>query len=208
MQPLSMQAALRESGKGEARRLRRGGLVPGVVYGRGGPGVPVVVGLRELLRSVRSGGRHTLLALEGPFEGPRTVVVKDIQYHPTGGGPLHVDFLEVSLSHRLTVAVPVFAQGVEALEEADLVVQHQARELEIECLPTEIPDHLTVDVRGLKPGDQLLAGEVPLPPGARMVSDPDTLVLSVLAARVAPVEVPEEAPEPAPETGAAARGGQ
>lgn len=199
MQPISLRAEFRESGKGAARQLRRTGLMPAVVYGPGKDALSIAVRARDLERALQVGGRNPLFSLElPPGDGPaRTVVVKGVQRDPARRELLHIDFLEISLTHRITVRVPVVVEGSEGLEQENLLVQHQAREIEVECLPMEIPDHFTVAVDQRKAGDQVLVGDIPIPSGARLVSDPAEVVLSVVTARAAPVESPAAAAEEA-----------
>ncbi|MDQ7794401.1 MAG: 50S ribosomal protein L25 [bacterium] len=203
MQPVSLQAEFRNTGKGSARRLRQAGLMPAVLYGQGKAALSIAVKARDLERALQVGGRNALFSIELPdgADRTRTVVLKELQRHPARRGLLHVDFIEVSLTHRISVRVPLLVEGAEDVEREGLLVRHQTRDLEVECLPMEIPDHLTVSVTGMTAGDQVVAGDVAMPGDARLVSPPGEVVLSVVTARAA-AEEPAEAPVEGPDEGA------
>ncbi len=193
MQPVQLSAGVREAGKGISRNLRRNMRLPAVLYGQGKTSLSVSIGTREFERVMQAGGTHPLVALEVEGHGSRTAVVKALQRHPATGSLLHVDFQEVSLTHRMSVRVPVLAQGTEELEGMGVAVQHQSRELEVECLPLDIPEYLVVDVGGLKAGDIIRAASVPLPPGVSLLSDPEEIVLGIVLARMAEAAEPQPA---------------
>ncbi|HSW10221.1 MAG TPA: 50S ribosomal protein L25 [Bacillota bacterium] len=183
MQPVQLEASVREVGKGASRSLRRNARLPAVLYGQGKANLSLAIGAREFVRVIQIAGKHPLVALEVKGHGARTAVVKELQRHPASGDILHVDFQEVSLAQRMSVRVPVAVQGTEELERQGLTVQHQSRELEIECLPMDIPDHLLVDVSASKAGVLVRAANIVLPPGVSLLSDPEELVLGVILAR-------------------------
>lgn len=207
MQPVRLEATVREVGTGISRSLRRNGRLPAVLYGQGKANLSLAVGTRELERAMQIAGKHPLVALEVEGHGPRTAVVKELQRHPAHGRLLHVDFQEVSLAHRMSVRIPVLVQGTEELERLGLTVQHQSRELEVECLPLDIPEHLLVDVAGSTAGDLIRAANVPLPPGVSLFSDPEEVVLSIVLVRAVPaVEAQPPADAKAAPADSAAKG--
>ncbi|HCC33170.1 MAG TPA: 50S ribosomal protein L25 [Clostridiales bacterium] len=199
MQPVKLEASVREVGKGISRSLRRNARLPAVLYGQGRANLSLAVGAREFGRIMQIAGKHPLVALEVKGHGARTAVVKELQRHPASRDILHVDFQEVSLAQRMSVRIAVTVQGAEELERQGLTVQHQSRELEIECLPLDIPDRLLVNVSASKAGALIRAASIPLPPGVSLLSDPEELVLGVILARAAQV-----AEAPPPEDGTAA----
>jgi large subunit ribosomal protein L25 len=190
MQPVRLEASIRGVGKGISRGLRRNARLPAVLYGQGKANLSLAVGAREFAKVMQMAGKHPLVALEVHGHEARTAVVKELQRHPASGDLLHIDFQEVSLASRMSVRVPVIVQGAQELERQGLTVQHQSRELEIECLPMDIPEHLLVDVGASKVGTLIRAANIPLPPGVSLLSDPEELVLGVVLARVQAAEAP------------------
>ncbi|MCL6451548.1 MAG: 50S ribosomal protein L25 [Acetobacteraceae bacterium] len=197
-------AEVRGTGKSEARRLRREGYVPAVLYGHGVPGVALKVDQKELARVVQSaGGRSVLVRLQVKGEGgpSRTVMLKELQRHPIRGSLVHCDFYQVSLTERVHVPVPVVLVGEEEAKKAGGMVQHQMREVMVECLPTDIPERFTVDVSALGVGHHVSVSQLEVPPGVRLLSPGDEVVVTVLAPKA------EEVPEaPAREEAAAPAG--
>jgi large subunit ribosomal protein L25 len=179
-------------GSRATRRLRREGLVPGVVYGKGDDARPFQVPAREL-RSVLLEGT-TLLDLE--LEGSKAVpvVIKEQQRHPVRGDVLHLDCLEVRLDEEIESEVPIELEGTDqapGVKEGG-VLEHVTREITVEALPTEIPEQLTVDVSEMVIGDTVSLATVTPPAGTKfMVDDPEEITIATLS----PPRVEEE-PEP------------
>jgi len=206
MSAIGLEAKERDqTGKGVARRLRREGLIPAVMYGVGDP-KPLAVGHKQLLQLLgREGGDHALIELK--VGGKKTgVVLRDYQLHPVTGDVIHCDFLEVQKGHRLTVTVGITVVGEtpKGVREQG-ILQHQLHEVELDCLPDRIPETLEVDASHLGIGDSIHVADLTLPEGVRLHSAPETTVVSVLPPKLAveeeaaPAEAPEaEAPEAAP----------
>lgn len=213
-----------EAGKEKAKKLRARGLLPGVVYGEG-KSTPVVFNAHEfetLYHSIR--GENVLVNLEVQNGGSETKksLIKEVQRDPVWGKILHVDFQHISLSKRITVKIPVRLVGTPVgVKDTGGILQHTFRELEISCLPTEIPQHIEVDVSHLKIGDSVHVRDLRLGESIQILVDPDLSVASVVpptiikegeleaAAEVAEPEViterkPEEGEEA--EEGAEAKG--
>jgi large subunit ribosomal protein L25 len=173
-------------GKNEARRLRASGSAPGVLYGSGGESVTVAVSPKELGRILHSTtGHNTIfnLAVNGGETVP--VMIVDWQLDPVKDTLLHVDLKRIDLSQRITVKVPVHTHG----EPKGVKIQgglHEivTREIEIECLPDDIPEHFTVDVSELMMGQSIRARDVPVPESITLVSAPDAVISHVVALRV------------------------
>src|SRR5436190_7947708 len=138
-------------GSRAARRLRRQGFVPGVVYG-GEHNTPFKVDARELRHALREGSAVLDLSFDGKA---RPVILKDEQRHAFRDETLHVDFLEVNLSEKISTTVQVELEGAEESPgvKAGGVIEHVTRELNIEALPTDIPEKIVVDVSGLGAAD-------------------------------------------------------
>lgn len=192
-----------EAGKGSARRLRRAGKVPAILYGAKRTPAMLAVDAAQLDRRLAHlEGTHLIRLVDAGSSDPdihqRMVLVRELQRHPVTGAALHADFYEVDLTERLTVSVTLRFVGKAAGVVAGGILQPLLREIEVECLPTEIPDHLEVDVSGLGIHDALRAGEIPLPAGVAIAGDPAQSVVTVLPPTVEarPAEA-EAAPEAA-----------
>jgi large subunit ribosomal protein L25 len=193
-----------ETGKNSNRRLRSGGLIPGVLYGAQKAPVPVAVSPKDIgaiLRSVT--GENTLFDLE--LEGAkRKVIVKEFQVDPVKGALLHADFYELALDKPLQVSVHVEIVGTPVgVKVQGGILDFVTRELEIECLPADIPEKIPVDVSALELGKHLRVSDIRLPERLEMLTDADVVIVHVVAPRaeetVAPVEeaaAPEAAAEP------------
>jgi large subunit ribosomal protein L25 len=184
-----------ERGSREARRLRRAGLVPGVLYGgSNGESISFKVSSRAL-RQLLVGGQ-ALFDLKIGDAKARPVIVKDQQRHPVRENVLHIDLLEVRLDEKIQAPVSVELTGVEeapGVKEGG-VLEHVTRELNIEALPTDIPDNITVDVSGMEIAATMPLSEVPAPSGVTFLDDPEETVIATV---VVPTEVeePEEVEE-------------
>lgn len=194
MSKLTAEARV-ETGKGVARKLRRSGRVPGVVYGTGHEAIAVSVNERDLFRTVQQAGTHSLvdLHIEGGDNGGRhKVLIKDLQVNPVRGEYVHVDFHAVALDQEMQTTVPLEVQGEEQRTD-DGVVNVVLREVNISCLPTAIPEVISVDVSGLEVGDVLTVADLSAPDGVTILNDPEEAVISVTRARVEEEALDEEA---------------
>ncbi|HEX6586506.1 MAG TPA: 50S ribosomal protein L25 [Solirubrobacterales bacterium] len=179
-------------GSRATRRLRREGLIPGVVYGQGGEARPFQVSARELRTLLTEG--HTLLDLELDGSKAVPVVIKEEQHHPVRGDVLHLDCLEVRLDEEIQAEVAVELEGADqapGVREGG-VLEHVTREITVEALPTAIPEQITVDVSEMDINDTIsLAGVTP-PSGVKfMAEEPEEITIATLS----PPRVEEE-PEP------------
>ena len=181
-----------ERGKNEARRLRATGAAPAVLYGAGGESVAVAVSPKELTRILNSStGHNTIfnLAVKGGETVP--VMIVDWQNDPIKDNLLHVDLKRIDLNKRLRVKVAVHATG----EPKGVKIQgglHEliTREVEIECLPDEIPEEFTVDVSELMIGQSVRASEIKFGEGVKLVSQPDAVISHVVALKAEEVAAP------------------
>jgi large subunit ribosomal protein L25 len=165
-----------EFGKGAARRIRRADKVPAVLYGHHQQPQHLTLPGHELMLALKGEGRLLSLVVDG-----QTVLVlpKEVQRDPIKRFIEHVDFVLVRQGERVTVEVPVRVTGQPA---PDALVQVEHPQLELEVEATQIPDALEVSVAGAGPDTRITAGQVTLPAGARLVSDPDALVVHLAAA--------------------------
>lgn len=201
METVEVSVESRRAGnKRDAGRLRRDGKLPGVVYGRGTDGVAMQVDQREISTRVgRLEGSH-LLRLKSASDqlDGRLVLVKEVQYHPVTHAVAHIDFYEVDVSRKITVMVGLHFTGrAEGVVQGG-VLQPIVRELEVECLPLDIPAQLEVDVSSLQIGHGLKAGDITLPPNV-VNHTPDLALVSVLAPTVSTKEEEEAEGEAAEE---------
>jgi large subunit ribosomal protein L25 len=189
-----------ERGKNEARRLRATGAAPAVLYGAGGESVAVAVSPKELTRILNSTtGHNTIfnLAVKGGETVP--VMIVDWQNDPVKENLLHIDLKRIDLTKRLRVKVPIHTTG----EPKGVKLQgglHEliTREVEIECLPDEIPELFTVDVSELMIGQSIRAGALPMTGSMKLVSTPEAVISHVVAMKAEVVETPAAAEGAAP----------
>ena len=208
-----MEAAVRAAlGKGKTGRLREEGLVPAVVYKEGEAAVAIQVPVRELSRILHTkAGENALITLQFSEDskkdlkghatlasGENAVLIKELQHHPVTHQIQHVDFHQISLTKKITVSVPLSFKGeASGVRLSGGVLEHLRWELEVECLPTEIPAEIPVEISGLELGKTLHVKEVPLPEGVRAVTDADQPVVACVEPQK------EELPTAAEEAGAA-----
>lgn len=182
------------TGKGAAHKLRAEGFVPANLYGVNVESRNLAVPARSLGRLLKSGHSNSLinLSVEGE-KSPRPVIIKEVQSDPVSNEIWHVDFLQVALDQAVSTTVPVLLVGEEKRESDGGIVNHLLREIEISCLPTNIPEHVEVDVSGLKLHQTLTVSDVTFPAGVEPLTDADEAVVSISAPTVAPAEETEEA---------------
>ena len=180
-----------ETGKNVNRRLRTQGLIPGVLYGAAKKPVPVSVSPKEIGSILRSKtGENTLFDLE--LDGSRRkVILKEFQLEPIKGHLLHADFYEVALDKLLQVNVHVELVGTPVgVKVQGGIVDWVTRELEVECLPADIPEKLTVDISNLEIGKHVRVADITAPEKVTILTEPDVVIAHVVAPRaeeVAPV---------------------
>lgn len=191
-------------GKGSARALRREGLIPAVLYGPKRDSVPLTISPLELDKIYKdSGTERVILSLKIDNGGTQnvTVVVKEVQAAPVTGQYLHIDFYEISLNEEIVVNVPVEVTGRSKGVERGGFLQVVRHQLEISCIPTDMPDKIEVDVTNLDIGDSIHIGALALVGDkVRVLADTGLTVVTVVPPTVEEEEVPEEELEEAEET--------
>src|SRR5580704_434743 len=189
-----LEAQPREAGtKNHARRVRREGKIPAVVYGASKDAVPVSVDPRHVLRILRSDSGHNTifdLALHG---GERTkAMIVDWQYEPIKGHLLHIDLKRIAMDRALRVNVPIVLQGVPVgVKTEGGILEQIFREVEIECLPGDIPSHIDVDVSELTFGKVLRVADLPHNEKLKFISDANQPVAHVTSVKEEVVATPE-----------------
>lgn len=169
-------------GKNEARRSRQNGKIPAVVYGAGKPTVPIAVDRNALADAFRSGAGDNaifLLKLAGTDQS-RHVMIKEFQRDPLSRKPLHIDFLRVLMDEKIRVRVAIEVRGVAlGVKTEGGILDFVTREVEIECLPTNIPASVPVDVSELGIGDALRVSQIAAMEGVTIVEDPERVLVHV-----------------------------
>jgi large subunit ribosomal protein L25 len=188
-----------KSGKGEARSLRRSGVIPAILY-KGGNSLPVQLSGKELSKFIsKTAGGQVIVNLQFP-DDTKQAIVKDYQVDPVMGNLLHVDFQEISATEAIRVMVHVVIKGEAIGVKRDKgILQHGLREIEIECLPDKIPGHLDVDVTNMGLGQSIHVSDLKLGEGIKVLTDPDEVLVTVIAVKeevAAPSAAPAETAEP------------
>lgn len=192
-----LRAEIRQPG--HARRVRREGGLPAVLYGPSG-NYPIRLDAREFHRLWANGKAQRMVRVELVHDGQRREVnamIKEMQWHPYRGQLLHVDLLEVREDEPVRTVVPIVLRGIEEAEKRG-IVQHQLAEVEIECLPKDVPPAIEGDVAGLPVGEELRVRDLSVPAAVRVLEDPDQTVAVLL---------PPKELAAGDETSAAAEGG-
>ena len=182
------------TGKGGSRKVRQDGLVPAVVYGKGVEALNLRLEPKALQQAVATeAGWNTLLTLkgDGPFDG-LVVILKDMQIDAIRRNPTHVDFLAIDLKKTLAVMVPVQPVGKSQGEIEGGTLQLVRHEVEVYCLPTNIPTSIEINVTALNVGEVVHIDEVSLPEGVESQHDVNFTVLTVVGRMAEEVEVDEE----------------
>ncbi|MBM3820598.1 MAG: 50S ribosomal protein L25 [Acidimicrobiia bacterium] len=174
-------------GKNEARRLRAKGRIPGVVYGsrndgKAPEGVPVAVDPKELLRILHSdSGANTLITLKVDGGRGAQVMVKEYQLDPITHKLLHADFYQLAMDKAIVVTVPIHVTGTpQGVKQQGGLLDFVTREVQVECLPADIPEHITIDVSELMLHQAVRLKEVPASAKLKFVTDAETMLVHVV----------------------------
>jgi large subunit ribosomal protein L25 len=203
MEEIILEAEPRdELGRIQAKRLRENGFIPAVVYGEGKDSHAIKVSHGQLLGLIH---QHRLESVvinlkikDDKKHKTRPCLIKEIQYDPVKGDIIHVDFNQISLTKAIKVNVPVVAKGEPiGIKQEGGSLEHILWEIEVECLPTDIPKNIEVDVSQLKIGDAIHIKNITFPANIKVLNDPEAIVLSVAQPikeeiLVAPVEAEEK----------------
>ncbi len=201
MEQIDLKAKVRKTvGNGPARTLRRDGKVPAVLYGPKSEPVLLSIDSKEfelILKEASVGSVLLNLQIQNGKTSTRSAMIKELQTHPVTGSFLHVDFYEIDMLQKITAKVPVVAKGHSIGVEVGGLLQYVRRELEVLCLPTEIPEAIEVDITDLDIGDSIHLEDIPLSGDIEVLADTNFTVVTVLAPKVEeePVEEEEELEE-------------
>ena len=210
METVEIQADVRDVGsKNKARRLRSAGKIPGVLYGPKTQPVSLELNRKDFSSRVAGlEGSHLVRLKSGSSAlADKVALVKDVQLHPISGDVIHTDLYEVDLTAKIQVHVPLHFVGKAAGVVRGGILQPVVREIEVECLPMDIPEFFNVDVSALDIGDSVHIEELPMPEGITLTYESNFALVSVVPPTVeeapTPTAVPleEAVPAPAPAEG-------
>lgn len=198
----------KEHKKGPSRRLRQSGFVPAVFYGRSAENMLLAVKNEALIKLRKDKKDHSFIKLiidDGKQKIEKLSLIKELQVQPLTGKFYHADFYEIDMKHKLTVDVSLRFVGKAVGVDNGGELQHIKREVKVSCLPSDLPDHIDVDIAALDIGDSLKVKEINVPEGVTVLDSPDAAVAAVAVIKVAVVEAPA-AEEGVAEEGAAKEG--
>ncbi|RCK76014.1 MAG: LSU ribosomal protein L25p [Anaerolineae bacterium] len=182
MENIVIEATKRDVSGKKVKALRRQGKLPAVVYGHQFPPQPILLDYRQASRTLAGVSSSQLIELD--LEGQKVpVLVRERQYHPLSGNMIHIDFLAVSMTEALRAFVPIELEGeAPAVKDFGGVVVTGLEEIEVECLPKDLPEKITVDLSKLeKIGDGIYVKDLVLPAGVEVLSDSDEMIVLVTA---------------------------
>ncbi len=188
MARLVLEAEVRsEAGKGAMHRLRAAGALPAVVYGAGEDPVKLSLNFKEFDHAMHSiAGDHAVVDLKmGSDDALQTVLIKSVQHHPMDDHPVHVDFLRVRMDQKIETSVRLTLIGAcKGVKDQGGVLDQLVREIEIECLPDDLPDMIEADVTELLIGDTLHISDLEIPERVTCTTPPDRAIAHVMAPRI------------------------
>lgn len=199
MEEIILQAEVRdEIGKQQVNRLRKKNFIPGVVYGEGKEAKAIKIAQRDLLHLMHQhrfeNAVINLKIKDDTAKKGRSCLIKDVQYDPVHSTIVHVDFNEISLTKTIKINVPVMVKGESVgVKQEGGSLEHILWEIEVECLPTDIPKHIDVDISALKIGDSIHVKDVTVPQNVKILNEPEEIIVTVSAPMKE--EVPVEAVE-------------
>ena len=197
MAETSLNVKRRErAGKQISKRLRREKLIPGVLYGLGMDPMPLIIDMKELLSLLHSSGRNAVvnLAIEDTKKKFKSFIY-DIQHDPISGEIIHIDMKQISLDEKIHVTIPIRLIGTSiGVKTEDGIVEHIMHTLDISCLPSDIPEEITVDITDLQIGDGIYVRDIKHEK-FDILSDVDSVAVHIIAPRVVVVAEAEEVVE-------------
>lgn len=207
MERIDLRASIREeTGKGPSRRYRKKGLIPAVFYGPRIESVPLSVDQLELKKIFKGkGGENVLINLtlaEKPELAPQVAMIRDIQVDPAKQEIIHIDFQKIDLEKRVEISVPIQLLGKAEGVKAGGILQQIERELEIRCMPLEIPEQIEIDVSNLGVGESVHVRDVSVAEEIEILSSAEKTIVTILTPKVEAEkveEVPVEEAAPTPE---------
>ncbi len=203
MENVVLKAELRQKegkGKGVTRRLRAAGKLPAVVYGEKIGHIPVALDLKSFQHLLHDAGENAVFKLD-MSDSSSMVMVKELQWEPIRRELLHADLYQLNMKNKVKVSVPIHLEGDAVGEREGGVQQHQAREVEVECLPMDIPEYITLDISLLEIGDSLYVKDLKAE-DLDIITDPEEIIITIVPpAREEEVEEVTDEFQEVPEVG-------
>lgn len=180
-------------GTGASRRLRRAGQLPGIVYGGAGDALPVQMDHNELYHLLRKEAFHSSVLTIDVDGNKQTVVLRDTQWHPFKQQVLHIDFQRIDASQKMHLKVPLHFVGDDvspAVKLGGCMISHTMNEIDVQCLPKDLPEFVEVDLSALEAGQSIHASQIKLPAGVELVAhgEGDPVVATALLVKGAAAE--------------------
>jgi large subunit ribosomal protein L25 len=198
MSELTIEVQKREkTGKGPNRRARSGGLIPAVVYGGGKDSVAIEIDRKSMLDLMKKAGSENPIYLLKLSGSERHAMIREMQVHPISRQVLHIDFQRVMMDQKIRVQVPVELVGVAyGVKTQGGVLDFVTREIQVECLPGDIPKQIELDITELHTGHHAEARDLKLPSGVTLLDDADKVIVALSHARTEEAEAAADRPEP------------
>ncbi|MBF0120972.1 MAG: 50S ribosomal protein L25/general stress protein Ctc [Desulfobacterales bacterium] len=192
MQLIELKATIRNSkGNGPAKRLRKENKIPAILYGKGIDSIPLTVDSKDMeniLKTSKSGQVIINLSIQNGTVANKNVMIKLIQTHPVTRNFLHIDFYEIDMSNKIKVKIPIVITGESKGVGLGGVIQIIKREIEVMCLPTEIPHSITLDVTELGIGDSIHIKDIPVQKGVEISAPSNFAIVTVVSTKAEKTE--------------------
>lgn len=204
MEKLKIKAALRDKAgvKGELSKIRAQKQIPAVVYGAGKEPVAVTVSERDLLAIQKKGG-NSIVEIELPA-GAEQAIIKEVQYHVVKDTPIHIDFQRVSMDKMIETTIPVILTGESAFIKTNGgIIDHVLREVDIKCLPADIPHHIEADISVLTFDVSITVADLKAPKGVTFLGDPERMIVHIMVPRDSAADTAADAAAAQPEIASA-----
>jgi large subunit ribosomal protein L25 len=199
LEQININVTVRETtGNSPARGLRRDGSMPAVLYGPNTEPILLSVNIKELEQILKKGNVGSIifnLVIQNGKKITKPAMIKELQSHPVSGNYLHVDFYEIDMKRKINVMIPVVAKGKAKGVELGGLLQVVRRELEVLCLPGDIPHAVEIDISDLDVGEAIHVEDLKLGDNIEFLADPSLAVVTVLSPKAEAVEAEEEAEE-------------
>jgi len=196
LEQFELNATVRKTtGNSPARELRRGGQIPAVLYGPQTEPVLLSVNIKELEQIFKKGNIGSIilnLVIQNGKKVMKPAMIKEFQSHPVSGDFLHIDFYEIDMQRKINVMIPVVTKGICKGVELGGLLQIIRREIEVLCMPGDIPEAIELDITDLDVGDSVHVEEIPLGDNVEISADVNFTVLTIVSPKVEEVEEEEE----------------
>lgn len=196
MEHYELNATVRKTtGNSPARELRRGGHIPAVIYGPQTESVLLSVNNKEFEQILKKGNIGSIilnLVIQNGEKITKPTMIKELQSHPVSGEFLHIDFYEIDMQRKINVMIPIVTKGISKGVELGGLLQIIRREIEVLCMPGDIPEAFELDITDLDVGDSVHVEEIPLGDNVEISSDVNFTVLTIVSPKVEEVEEEEE----------------